>query len=100
MMVRTCWLRSVHSNGVPFRWHRSTLRRRTKGFRPVVTFLEDRCLPAVSLGTQFLGLDSGQASGTPPDTIVAAGPTHIVEAINSSLAFFNKSTGAIVGSPQ
>jgi hypothetical protein len=57
--------------------------------------LEDRVLPSVSVTSSFKGLDTNDAGGIiePPDTIAAAGPNHIVEIVNSNIAFYNKSNG-------
>jgi hypothetical protein len=62
--------------------------------KPQVTVLEDRCLLAVNVlqPHTFTGLprvDNAQ----PPDTIAAAGPSHIVEMVNTSIAFFDKAKG-------
>jgi hypothetical protein len=52
--------------------------------------LEDRSLPSLS-GVAFGGLDYDSSQGaTPPDTIVAAGPNHVVEAVNQNLLFASK----------
>jgi hypothetical protein len=56
--------------------------------------LEDRCLPAVRIISQFPGLDYNAArAGQPPDTDLAVGPAHVVETVNLTLAFYNKTTG-------
>src|SRR5262249_12124121 len=49
-----------------------------------------RTLPSLS-GVAFgaLNYDSSQGA-TPPDTIVAAGPNHVVEAVNQNLLFASK----------
>ena len=64
--------------------------------------LEDRTLLSVS-GSAFggLGYDSTQGA-TPPDTIVAAGPNHVVEAVNENLLFGAKANlpNSISGSVQ
>src|SRR5437763_886960 len=67
-------------------------------FRPELLSLENRLLPSVSVSTNFRGLDTNDAGGfiEPPDTIAAAGPTHVVEIINSNIAFYDKTTGAAV----
>src|SRR5262249_31769667 len=52
--------------------------------------LEDRTLPSLS-GSAFGGLNYDPSQGaTPPDTIIAAGPNHIVEAVNQNLLFASK----------
>src|SRR5439155_24043186 len=58
-----------------------------------VEALEDRTLLSVNLQKNFLGLNTNDAGGfvEPPDPIAAAGPTAIVEFVNSNIAFYNKS---------
>jgi hypothetical protein len=53
-------------------------------------------LPSVNLMSNFKGLDAHDAGSIiePPDTIAAAGPTDVVEVVNSNIAFYSKSTGA------
>jgi hypothetical protein len=48
----------------------------------------------------FAGMNFATSGGTsvPPDTIAATGPSHIVEVVNASIAIFNRTTGAAVGS--
>lgn len=61
--------------------------------------LEERSLLSVTLGAHFSGLDFAQTGvGTPPDTIAAAGPSQVVEMVNTNIAFYDK-TGALL-SPQ
>ena len=58
--------------------------------------LEARRLLSVTLGTNFAGLQFGDTAGyIPPDTIAAAGPNHVVEAVNLDLRIFNKSGGTV-----
>jgi hypothetical protein len=65
---------------------------RPRRARPRLEVLETRWLPSVTLGTGFNGLAFGDTAGyVPPDTIAAAGPTNIVEAVNTTLAIFDKS---------
>jgi hypothetical protein len=45
-----------------------------------------------SLAASYSGLSN--TGWTPPDTSVAAGPNHIVEVVNESLAIYSKSSGA------
>jgi hypothetical protein len=60
--------------------------------RLAVERLEDRALPSIS-GFAFGALNYDPSQGvTPPDTVVAAGPNHVVEAVNQSLLFINKAT--------
>jgi hypothetical protein len=58
--------------------------------------LEERSVPTVVTGS-FAGIDFTSSGGTePPDTILAVGPSDVVEAVNVSVAFFNKSSGAAI----
>ncbi|HSB88198.1 MAG TPA: calcium-binding protein, partial [Ilumatobacteraceae bacterium] len=43
--------------------------------------------------SSFAGLDHTVFATDPPDTYVAAGPDHIVETVNNSIAIFDKATG-------
>ena len=57
--------------------------------------------------TNFDGIGNGvtgpggtfTVNSAPPDTNAAVGPTHVVETVNTDLAVFNKTTGAIVFGP-
>ena len=52
-------------------------------------------VPAVLSG--FAGMSFNDTPGyVPPDTHAATGPDHIVETVNTTVAFFNRTTGAIV----
>src|SRR6266851_1262410 len=63
----------------------------------VVERLEDRTLFTVS---PILGFDGiGTTNLTPPDTNGAAGPSSYIESVNSSLAMYNKTTGAAIAGP-
>jgi hypothetical protein len=65
-------------------------QRPPAGARPAVERLEDRTMPSLS-GFAFSGLSYDPNQGvTPPDTIVAAGPNHVVEAVNQTLLFASK----------
>jgi hypothetical protein len=57
--------------------------------------LEKRTLLSVSILSSFKGLDTFDAGSIiePPDTIAAAGPSTVVELVNSNIAFFDKTTG-------
>jgi hypothetical protein len=58
--------------------------------------LEDRTLMSVTIASGFSGLAFDLSQGaTPPDTQVAVGPTSIGEAVNTNLAFYNKSGGTL-----
>jgi hypothetical protein len=60
--------------------------------------LEDRTVPSITLSTGFAGLAFDFSQGaTPPDTIAAAGPTEVGEAVNQTLNFYNKTGGLVVG---
>src|SRR5262249_35927709 len=64
-------------------------------YRPEINQLEDRRVPAVigSINFQGLGSDGFQDR---PDTSLAVGPAQLVETVNSSLAFFDRASGAEV----
>ena len=49
-------------------------------------------------GTGWPSLDYNDGSGVPPDPEMAAGPNHLIAAVNSSFAIYNK-TGSLVGGP-
>jgi autotransporter-associated beta strand protein len=63
---------------------------------PGVECLEDRRLLTVNLQLGLAGLNTNDAGGIiePPDTIAAAGPTAVVELVNSNIAFYSKSNGS------
>jgi uncharacterized repeat protein (TIGR01451 family) len=72
------------------------------GARPSLERLEDRTVPSIS-GVAFGGLNYDSIQGaTPPDTIIAAGPNHIVEAVNQNLFFGSKANlpGSLSGTVQ
>ena len=50
----------------------------------------------VSTGASFAGLNTNDAGSNiePPDPIAAAGPTAIVEMVNSNIAYYDKTTGS------
>jgi uncharacterized repeat protein (TIGR01451 family) len=82
---------------------RANRKRNGRAFwRPTLEQLEDRTLLSLS-GFVYGGLnfDSNQLV-TPPDTIVAAGPNHIVEAVNQNLLFASKASlpGSLSGTVQ
>jgi hypothetical protein len=56
-------------------------------------------MPAV--GASFEGMNISQGCGgcLPPDTDGAVGPNHYVQAVNTAVAVFNKSTGAMIKGP-
>jgi hypothetical protein len=66
--------------------------------RFVVESLEERTLLSITLGNNHAGLafpDTSEA-GEPPDTVVAVGPHHVVELVNTDMVIFDKATGAQV----
>jgi hypothetical protein len=66
---------------------------------PRLEVLETRQLPTIGLTATIPGLDFNASGGSePPDTDVAAGPTYLVETVNTTVAFYNKQTGALVSS--
>ena len=74
---------------------------RTKRGRPTrhhvrlsLETLEDRLAPSVSVLGSFNGMSNTGYSQ--PNTSVAAGPNYVVETVNSSIAIYNKATGALV----
>ena len=47
-----------------------------------------------ALGANFIGMDLNTwGAGWPPDTHGAVGPTHYIQAVNTSMAVFDKATG-------
>jgi hypothetical protein len=66
-------------------------------YRPQLLELETRVVPSVSVANTFLGMNFGNTPGyVPPDTCAAAGPSEIVETVNTDIAIYNKSGGAIL----
>ncbi|HEV2946390.1 MAG TPA: Ig-like domain-containing protein, partial [Gemmataceae bacterium] len=63
--------------------------------RPYLETLEDRTLFSVNVLSRLKGLDTNAAGGIvePPDPIAAAGPTAVVEEVNSNIAYYDKATG-------
>jgi hypothetical protein len=70
-------------------------RSRKPAFRPQFIYLEDRVLLNVTPLSGFKGLDTNDAGAViePPDTIAAAGPSTVVEIVNSNIAYYSKATG-------
>src|SRR5262245_31163886 len=97
MRIRTWWHRllglKVHALQCPWQHH---LRPRQKPSRPEVLWLEARYVPSVVLGTQFAGLTFADSQFVPPDAQIAAGPSHVVEVVNSQVAIYLKTTGTRV----
>jgi hypothetical protein len=78
-----------------------TASPKKKWFLPTMELLEDRTLPSVSVGVSVDGMNTTNNSCNcqPPDTIVAAGPNHVVELVNTAIEVFNKS-GAVTNAPE
>jgi hypothetical protein len=59
--------------------------------------LEDRAVPAVSVLKSFAGMNFNDTAsgGEPPDTILAAGPAHVVELVNTAIRVYDKSGTAL-----
>jgi hypothetical protein len=67
-------------------------RRPIRRMRPRLEGLEERTLLSItSTGFYALAYDPSQGV-TPPDSIVAAGPNHVLEAVNDNLFIGSKST--------
>lgn len=86
-------------------WFRQAFRRSARArralapvrFRPRLQRLEDRTLLSVTLVQGIDGINSDYGPATqvePPDTSAAAGPSYVVEAVNSQISYFDKTTGA------
>src|SRR5262245_41785443 len=75
---------------------RSPHRLRCSTVCPTLECLENRLAPAVSITSNYTGLDFNSSGGyVPPDTVGAAGPSNYVETVNQTLAIFSpKATGA------
>lgn len=64
--------------------------RRTLACEP----LEPRCVPVVTPLAGFAGMAFADSDlSVPPDTHAAVGPSHVVEVINTTVAFYNKADG-------
>jgi hypothetical protein len=69
--------------------------RPARRVRPCVEQLEERSLLSVNTATAFGGLAfDPSVPADLPDTILAVGPSNIVEATNRDVAFYDKVTGA------
>jgi uncharacterized repeat protein (TIGR01451 family) len=94
MMIRTESALLAFLNGDRKRNGRGCSCKRRPLFRAHLTLeqLEDRSLPSIS-GIGYFGLAYDSSQGvTPPDTVVAAGPNHVVEAVNDNIFFGSKAT--------
>jgi hypothetical protein len=89
-------LRRQSSGQQSFPGRRGRRVQRVK-YRPHLLELESRDLPSVNVASTFLGMNFGNTPGfVPPDTCAAAGPSEIVETVNTDIAIYNKSGGAIL----
>ena len=83
---------------------RKTAHRGCREMSPRRLFLErleDRALPSVSVLNQFAGMSINDTTlGEPPDTIVAAGPSHLVELVNTAIRIYSKSNGGVLSTRQ
>jgi hypothetical protein len=68
-------------------------------YSPEITLLEDRCLLAVNVNPSSTFPGQAHTGVEPPDTILAAGPSSVLEAVNTSFAFYGKDGTAILSSP-
>jgi hypothetical protein len=78
-----------------------TAYRKKQWILPAVELLEDRTVPSVTVGVSVDGMNTTNNSCNcqPPDTIVAAGPNHVVELVNTAIEVFNKS-GVVTSAPE
>jgi hypothetical protein len=69
--------------------------------RPIVERMEDRTVMSVVVGVGVDGMNTSNNSCNcqPPDTIAAAGPSHVVEMVNTAIEVFDKS-GHVTSSPE
>src|SRR5437899_12740622 len=94
-MICFRWFNSVRRTTNPpasGRRGNSASRRTT---RPHVETLEERTLFSINVLSNFKSFDTNDAGGIvePPDPIAAAGPTAVVEEVNSNIAYYDKSSG-------
>jgi len=73
--------------------HKTRLRRAARTpprCRLYLERLEDRTAPAVSVLHSFAGMSFSDTTsgGEPPDTILAAGPNHVVELVNTAFRVY------------
>jgi CSLREA domain-containing protein len=88
------WIRSLFTRPVA-----RTIRRR-RWPRRALEVLEERTLLSVTVGQNFADINFNQTSsgGTPPDSMMAVGPTTVVGAVNTALILKSK-TGATLAGP-
>jgi uncharacterized protein (DUF2141 family) len=61
--------------------------------------LEPRCVPTLNLINSYQGLTfNDDPRFEPPDTDMAAGPNHLVETVNASIAIYSKADGTRLSS--
>jgi hypothetical protein len=56
-------------------------------------------MPPVGVSFEGMNIDQGCGGCLPPDTDGAVGPNHYVQMVNTTLAVFNKTTGAMISGP-
>ncbi len=68
---------------------------------PVVQLSTAPTVGMPPVGVSFEGMNIAQGCGgcLPPDTDGAAGPNHYVQMVNTTLAVYNKTTGAMISGP-
>jgi len=84
--------------GSGVRSNQRTRGQRARQCRPLLEALEDRLVPTVHPVTSFPGMSFvDTASGaTPPDTIMAVGPSVVVEAVNTAIEITDKSGNVLM----
>src|SRR5262245_42380639 len=87
------WIRSLFTSPV-----RCTIRKRPRA-RLTLEKLEERTLLSVIVGQNFADINFNQtsASATPPDTMMAVGPTTVLGAVNTALVLKNKVGATLTG---
>jgi hypothetical protein len=85
-MIQTWWRRWTQRNS-----RRSSPKRGPARYRPELTALEKRDLMAVAGATNFPGILTTNVI-EPPSASIAVGPTQVLEAVNSSVAIYDKAT--------
>src|SRR5437588_1789420 len=81
-------------------WKRKASVYRRRQARVCLEALEDRTLFSVNVLSSFKGLNTNDAGGfvEPPDPIAAAGPSVIIEEVNSNIAIYSKADGHLISS--
>jgi autotransporter-associated beta strand protein len=95
-MILRHWPHFMRSYTESFQASRRRNGSRRSAALPRVESLEDRRLLSVNVHLGVAGLNTNDAGGIiePPDTIAAAGPTAVVELVNSNIAYYRKSDGS------